>query len=187
MSFWDVFDNNMVLQRAPAAAAVYGIVPSTATAVSVTITESGSATSYTVQAKVGVDAVHQPEGPGFEGVGSGVPIGSPYVAWKALLKPTVAGGNYTLFAECTGCAVSGEYSNATITNVTFGDVWHCSGTTILAFRFSLANFNQHLPPPHPSTIVPLFEKLGKWESHVDNGWSITYDMWYSSTRPLLAI
>ena len=27
----------------------------------------------------------------------------------------------------TGCTATAVYSNATITNVTFGDVWHCSG------------------------------------------------------------
>jgi hypothetical protein len=69
-------------------------------------------------------ATHQPVGPEFAGMHS---TAGPHFAWKALLKPTAAGGNYTLFAKCTGCTGSGEYSNATITNVTFGDVYHCSG------------------------------------------------------------
>ena len=32
MSFWDVFDDNMVLQMEPAAAAVYGVATATCTA-----------------------------------------------------------------------------------------------------------------------------------------------------------
>ena len=126
MSFWDTFGDNMVLQMEPAAAAVYGVATPTATHVNITVTESGSAAStYTVQATwLGYNATHQPVGPEFAGMDPGI---EPLFAWKALLRPTAAGGNYTLFAQCTGCTGTGEYSNATITNVTFGDVWHCSG------------------------------------------------------------
>ena len=44
--------------------------------------------------------------------------------WKALLRPTKAGGAYTITAVCTGCAVNATQS---ISNVAFGDVWLCSG------------------------------------------------------------
>ena len=97
MSFWDVFDNNMVLQMEPAAAAVYGIATPTATAVSVTVTEHSTGTSYTVVAdKLGINATHQPTGPEFAGMHS---TAAPQFAWKALLKPAAAGGNYTLLAK----------------------------------------------------------------------------------------
>lgn len=34
------------------------------------------------------------------------------------------GGNYTITALCTGCV---NVTRVTITNVTFGDMWYCSG------------------------------------------------------------
>ena len=91
----------------PAAAAVYGIANPTSTAVSVTVAEHTSGMSYTVVAdKLGANATHQPTGPEFAGMHS---KDAPHFAWKALLKPTAAGGNYTLFAKCIGCIGSGEY------------------------------------------------------------------------------
>lgn len=121
-SFFSVFSSNMVLQQAPAQAAVYGIVVGNPTNVSVTVTGGGD--SYTVQATVGPNATHQPFGPEFVGGESGYP--GPFVTWKALLRPTEAGGNYTIYANCQGCTQSGVYENVTLYNVTFGDVWHCS-------------------------------------------------------------
>lgn len=73
MSFWDVFDDNMVLQMEPAAAAVYGIATPSATAVAITVTEVTTQASYTVQAKLGMDAVQQPVGPQFAGMHGKVP------------------------------------------------------------------------------------------------------------------
>ena len=54
-----VLGSNMVLQQAPAAAAVYGVAPEGATAVKVTVSDSKGG-SYDVVAKVGKDATHQP-------------------------------------------------------------------------------------------------------------------------------
>ena len=54
-----IFGSNMVLQQAPAAAAVYGVAPEGATAVKVTVSDSKGG-SYDVVAKVGKDATHQP-------------------------------------------------------------------------------------------------------------------------------
>lgn len=143
MSFWDVFDDNMVLQMEPAAASVYGIATATASAVSVTVTEHTSGKSYTVQAdRLGPDAVHQPVGPEFAGMHS---TAAPHFAWKALLKPAAAGGNYTIFAKCSGCTATGDYSNATITNVTFGDVFHCRSDPCLSPL-------PPLPPTCPSSV-----------------------------------
>ena len=45
--------------------------------------------------------------------------------WKALLKPTAAGGSYTVSAACTsGCEHGGA---AVLKDVTFGEVWYCAG------------------------------------------------------------
>ena len=93
----------MVLQRAPAKAAVYGTVhgpPSSA--VSVTVTPQSGA-PYVVAAQVKGATNH--------------------VKWKAFLKPAPAGGNFTIAAKCT----NGCQGNATMSDVTFGDVWTCSG------------------------------------------------------------
>lgn len=96
--------SHMVLQQAPAKSAVYGTVvgPSTAK-ISVTVTPAGvDAVAYTTPATVTVTA----------GGNS---------TWKAFLKPTPAGGNYTINAKCTsGC--SGE---AQIADVTFGAYLSC--------------------------------------------------------------
>ena len=47
-----------------------------------------------------------------------------YVRWKAELPVQKAGGNYTLTASSPQLASN---SSATIVDVTFGDVWFCSG------------------------------------------------------------
>eukprot|EP00755_Sulcionema_specki_P029137 Sspe_Gene.91491::Locus_63007_Transcript_1_1_Confidence_1.000_Length_1105::g.91491::m.91491/K05970/SIAE; sialate O-acetylesterase len=91
------FSSDMVLQRAPGKAAVYGMV---AEGAEVEVVVSGEGKSYTVQA-------------GMMGDGS----------WKAYLQPTEAGGEYTVTARCSrGC----DYS-VTLERVTFGDVYFCSG------------------------------------------------------------
>ena len=40
--------------------------------------------------------------------------------WKAMLKPTAAGGSYKITAACTGCQ---NTTAAVIDDVTFGDLW----------------------------------------------------------------
>ena len=101
--------SSMVLQRAPAKAAVYGTLAGAA---------SSAVISVTVQRFV-----------------DGRPTGSPYsvaatvvagaggnATWKAFLKPTAAGGpgSYTITAKCT----SGCSGTAQISDVVFGDVWY---------------------------------------------------------------
>ena len=127
MGFLQTLGDNMVLQRAPAKAAVYGVyghegvAPKTAK-VTVTVTSDGGA-SYSVDAEIGT--VHQAkEDPNYAAC---TECPGPFATWKAFLKPTPAGGNYTIRAQCVGCGGDPKYWNATITNVTFGDVWHCSG------------------------------------------------------------
>mmetsp|Transcript_25441 Transcript_25441/g.76691 ORF Transcript_25441/g.76691 Transcript_25441/m.76691 type:complete len:695 (-) Transcript_25441:14-2098(-) len=110
----------MVLQRAPAAAAVYGRAPVGASAVTVTVSDGKS--SYDVQAKVGKDATHQPYGYVDPGTGAQLPVLNN--TWKAVLHPTAAGGDYTITAKCTGCI---DVATAALAHVTFGDMWYCSG------------------------------------------------------------
>eukprot|EP00041_Stephanoeca_diplocostata_P012098 m.201963 g.201963 ORF g.201963 m.201963 type:complete len:275 (+) comp18808_c0_seq1:90-914(+) len=114
--FSHVYGSNMVLERAPARATVYGVLGDDGTAVSVTV--SGEGSEYTVAATV--NSTYQP-------IGYTQTDGSPYPlpsTWKAMLRPTATGGNYTITAVCTGCT---NVTRVTITNVTFGDMWYCSG------------------------------------------------------------
>lgn len=118
--FSPVLGDWMVLQQSPAAAAVYGVAPESATGVMVTVSDGKS--SYDVVAKVGKDATHQPYGYVDTKTGANLPVQN--FTWKALLHPTAAGGDYTITAKCTGCT---NTSTATLAHVTFGDMWYCSG------------------------------------------------------------
>ena len=46
--------------------------------------------------------------------------------WKVLLDARPGGGDYAARADCASCAGGGASSN-TLRDVTFGDVWYCSG------------------------------------------------------------
>ena len=100
-----IFGDFMVLQQAPAKAAIYGMLNAsdTSRAVSVTVVsgsrDSGSGpteASYTVQATVTGDH------------------------WKALLHPTTKGGDYSI-------TVAAGTNTLHLQHVTFGDVFYCSG------------------------------------------------------------
>ena len=100
--------SGMVLQRAPAQASLYGFTnanPQSGVArITVTLksTEGGaSPESYT---------------------GTVFPDGT----WKVLLSAKPAGGSFTASVACTspGCASA---ASTTITDLTFGDVWYCTG------------------------------------------------------------
>ena len=118
-AFSSGFGNWMVLQQAPAKAAVYGPIDANATGVEVTVTNTQDGSSYSVKAEL--NTTHQPVG--YIDAGSNNPF--PVTAsWKALLNPTKAGGDYEITAVCTGCAGNGT---VTLTNFTFGDMWYCSG------------------------------------------------------------
>jgi hypothetical protein len=114
------FSDNTVLQRSETrGAAVYGFANSSIPiTVSVTgTTTAGAVVSYTLQA----DA-HAWEGGG--DIHPNTPAPKPHgdVVWKATLKPASAGGSYVITVSQAG-------ANATaIEQVTFGDVWFCSGT-----------------------------------------------------------
>ena len=101
IGFNSTFGDNMVLQQAPAAAAVFGTVTGATTNVSVTVLDQASGASYSVSADVGQGGL-----------------------WKALLRPAPAGGNFSITATAT---CSSESTSATIHNTTFGDVWYCAG------------------------------------------------------------
>lgn len=90
-----------VLQREPQIAAVYGyVVGCESNGCGVTLEVSGT-TGYTVPAAV-----------------TALP-GRNYSHWKAMLKPSPPGGNFTLRISCAGCGPSNASS---ISDVTFGDV-----------------------------------------------------------------
>ena len=76
--------------------------------------------SYTVEAAI--NATNQPIG--YTNAGTNLPY-EVTASWKALLHPTAAGGDYVISATCAGC----DDANTTITmsNITFGDMWYCSG------------------------------------------------------------
>eukprot|EP01059_Diplonema_ambulator_P035412 TRINITY_DN8316_c0_g1_i1.p1 TRINITY_DN8316_c0_g1~~TRINITY_DN8316_c0_g1_i1.p1 ORF type:complete len:603 (+),score=66.30 TRINITY_DN8316_c0_g1_i1:57-1865(+) len=105
ISFSDHVQDHMVLQQQPAKAAVYGTLDTAGTP-SVSVEVSGTET-YTVAGKV---------------------VGS---QWVAYLKPSNAGGNYTITVTCTGCGSTGP-NTASIQDVTFGDVWYCAGQSNMA-------------------------------------------------------
>jgi hypothetical protein len=134
--FGYAFGDDMVLQREPSMAAVYGFVANGGSAVKVTVS-SGGKDLYTVDASL--NTTHQAFGgafgerpcpkeqcPPYDMAGWN-PWNQPLATWKALLKPTpaVKGQTFTITAACTGCI--GNTTSETITNVVFGDMWYCSG------------------------------------------------------------
>ncbi len=131
-SFDAAFGDYMVLQQAPAHAAVYGFLDFNAAVanavVSVTMTPDGG-TPTTIQATLNTTA--QTFGPDW-----GVrpcptcqampppynPWNTPLASWKVLLPPTVAGGatpNYSITATCVGCSSTAP-TTISLSNVVFG-------------------------------------------------------------------
>lgn len=127
------FGDNMVLQQAPAQAAVYGFLDATGRAVNVTLLDSNG--NILAVAAAAINSTHQAFGPDWGvrpcpkdacppyDMESFNPFGVPIPTWKALLPPMPAGGDYTVVVTCAGC----EAPSLTISNVTFGAVWYCSG------------------------------------------------------------
>ena len=134
--FSPTFGDDMVLQMEPAASAVYGFTGEGGTAVSVSVS-SGGKVLYTVAATF--NSTQQPFGapwgerPNAAG-GCFNPWCKPLATWKALLKPTAAGGSYTITAKCAGCTGN---TTAALT-ATFGDVWHCSGQSNSEYSLPVA-------------------------------------------------
>jgi hypothetical protein len=101
------FSDDMVLQRAPAKAAVYGFAGAGPVSVRVTGTDgAGAAVEYVVAAQPRADGT-----------------------FKAFLSPHVAGGSFTLTATA---AASG--SSVVLRRITFGDIYVCSGQVSRASR-----------------------------------------------------
>ena len=103
------FSSDMVLQRGPSKAAVYGFGHGPVTVRVAGTDEAGGAVSYSVAA----DPAAAAAGGGGGGGGDGV--------WKAFLKPSPAGGSYTV----TATSATGD--SAVLERVTYGDVYFCSG------------------------------------------------------------
>jgi hypothetical protein len=110
--FSGVFTNHTVLQRGPETSAVYGVVVGGAKSVEVTM--SGTAESGELESVAGISAT----------VDSSTVAQFGYARWKAVLPAHDAGGAFTLTASCTGCT---KQTSTAISDVTFGDIWFCSG------------------------------------------------------------
>ena len=124
--FSGVFDDNMVLQRAPAKAAVFGTTSnftSEATAAKVTV-EVTSADQFTGELHASKTYTANVAEDG---------------SWKVLLDAAEAGGAYTITCACTSGCVNSTVGGR-IRNVTFGEVYFCSGQSnmelLLHFTFS---------------------------------------------------
>ena len=124
--FSGVFDDNMVLQRAPAKAAVFGTTSNftseaTAAKVTVEVTSADQFTGELLASKTYTANVAE------DG------------SWKVLLDAAEAGGAYMITCACTSGCVNSTVGGH-IQNVTFGDVYFCSGQSnmelLLHFTFS---------------------------------------------------
>ena len=132
--FANQLTDHAVLQRAPAAAALYGYLP---------------LLSYAPGATVSVSLRDEDDPAAPPVVSTSAPIADVpawgLAAWKAVLPPmrgANGGGNFTATASCTGCAALPFFAaQPVLRNVTFGDVWVCSGQSnvqlSMSFTFGL--------------------------------------------------
>lgn len=119
VAFAGTFGDNMVLQRAPASAGVYGTATPGA---HVTLTLKSADGSYSWQSgSVEVTAI-----------GGGEHRGT----WKVLLPPRQTGGAYSVTVACGDCIDATAV--ATISGVEFGEVWVCR-----LVRFSVPAPDEH--------------------------------------------
>ena len=102
--------SGMVLQQAPSRAALYGSVPDGSPA-GVTVTVQLNSTNGDYSKTFSTNAY--------------VVTSSGSQNWKILLDPMSVGGNYTARLTCTTC--SGNAASPMISDLTFGDVWLCTG------------------------------------------------------------
>jgi hypothetical protein len=106
LQFAGVFSSNMVLQRAPASARIYGMAyPGKQIQLRV-VSESGPA---------------GPSPPPLQFAAHASINGS----WSVQLPPRPAGGNFSFYLSCPTC--KDPSAAASMTSVTYGEVWICSG------------------------------------------------------------
>eukprot|EP00039_Didymoeca_costata_P020049 m.339850 g.339850 ORF g.339850 m.339850 type:complete len:823 (+) comp19004_c0_seq1:14-2482(+) len=180
LSFWSSLGDNMVLQQAPSKSAVYGVATPTATSVVVTVINHDEGdSSYTVNATF--NTTHQPFGPEFVNTKCEKCVfPGPFTSWKIFLKPAQVGGNYTIIAKCTGCSQSGNFDVVNITNITFGDVWHCSGQS----NMYLPVFNTF----HRNETLRNITELGKYHNiramfgRSGDGYSVLTNPWKTALQ-----
>lgn len=104
LCFSGQFNDNMILQRAPYRAAVYGTLAPAGAPVTVTLSGlSGDGSAYNKT---------------FAG------MSNPDGTWKVLFEALPAGGNYSAAVSCATC--SGD-PVPPLQNITFGDVFYCTG------------------------------------------------------------
>jgi len=96
--------SGMVMQQAPASAAVYGSIPTSSpanTALSVTLASTDGKYNKAYPTNARDD-----------------------FTWKVIFDPLPAGGNYSITVTCSNCP---NTTMVQLTDITFGDIWFCSG------------------------------------------------------------
>ena len=124
------FSSDMVLQQAPAKAAIYGFGEGP---VSITLSgrdAAGAAVHYSVAAETR------------QGQGDTASVDRAAATWKAFLRPSTAGGSYNVTAK-------GANGKVVLSEVTFGDVYFCSGQSNMALATAFT-FNHN-------TVEQLFQ------------------------------
>jgi hypothetical protein len=106
VQFAGSFLPGMVLQRAPAQAAVFGTAPPSATVSVVATGPDGWSYSAQAMSSALLDSAEL------------------HGTWKVLLPPRLAGNGYTITASCPGCP---NATKQTLENVSYGDIWFCTG------------------------------------------------------------
>jgi len=101
----------MVLQQAPSSASLYGSVPDGSPKGVTVSVQLNSSTGYSKTFSTSAYTV----------------TASGTQNWKILLDPMTVGGDYTAGLSCASCAGSPSSNSVTIKDITFGDVWLCTG------------------------------------------------------------
>jgi hypothetical protein len=138
LCFSGQFNDNMILQRAPYRAAVYGTLAPAGSAVSITLSTS--------------DGSYNKSFPGTSDPETGT--------WKVLFDAMPTGGNYSAAISCPSC--SGDPVSPLV-NLTFGDVFYCSGqsNSFVSSARKLAPHAKRSPQnPYPNT--PNTKQPNRW-------------------------
>lgn len=201
-SFDAPFGSNMVLQYGKhSRAAIYGFLGPKCKGVELHLYESKPNDPYHrsvfVSQQASINATHQPynqndtdttwgprpctdEGcPNVRGADRRPfnPWNQPLPTWKVLLPPQeTPGGNYSVVAMCQDAIGAAGDPTITLYNLTFGDVWYCSGQS-----------NMGLPLKHTFHRSQLTKDIafhGKYHNiHIMAGNSDANRVYYSSDHP----